>query len=119
MKMNFNIAMIMALSLVLFFTVVVGAQPLGIGGAQPMKESHYEILCSANGRFAFGQISDSSKDRFMLDTLTGRLWQIAETGDIGLYLRAVPYRNAEGECTNLPNDSSPQAGKKPKNRGSP
>lgn len=28
------------------------------------------------GRFAFGQISDFRRDQYMLDTQTGRMWQI-------------------------------------------
>ena len=65
-----------------------------------------EILSSDKGRFIFGQISDSSKDQFMLDTVTGRLWRIAETGAIGMYLRAIPYRNDEGEISPVPEEIS-------------
>jgi len=35
-------------------------------------------LSSENGRYAFGQISDYQKDKFMLDTKTGRLWQLVK-----------------------------------------
>ena len=82
------------------------AQPLGFGTPQQPQESHYGVLCSAAGRFVFGQVSDSSKDQFMLDTVTGRLWQIAESGEIGVYLRPVPYRTAEGEYNPLPGQIS-------------
>lgn len=34
------------------------------------------VLGSPNGRYVFGQISDFRADQFLLDTQTGRLWQI-------------------------------------------
>lgn len=34
------------------------------------------VLSSSTGRFVFGQISDYKSDQFMLDTQTGRVWQI-------------------------------------------
>ncbi len=78
------------------------AQPFGILSPQGKQESQKQVLSSPRGRFVFGQISDSSKDQFMLDTATGRLWRIAERGDIGLYLSSVLYCNAEGKYTVLP-----------------
>jgi hypothetical protein len=85
----------------LFCPENVLAQTLGTQ-QQRSEKSRQEILFSENGRFVFGQISDSSKDQFMLDTVTGRLWRIAETGEIGIFLRAIPYRNDEGEMTYVP-----------------
>ncbi len=77
--------------------------PQTLGTQQQQSEKpRQEILFSENGRYVFGQISDSSKDQFMLDTVTGRLWRIAETGEIGIFLRAIPYRNDEGEMTYVP-----------------
>ena len=64
----------------------------GLTQQQAPEESYQTCLSSASGRFVFGQVSRSSKDKFMLDTHTGRLWQIAESGDVGLFLREVPYR---------------------------
>ena len=52
------------------------------------------------------RFSSSSKDQFMLDTFTGRLWRIAESGDVGTFLRMVPYRNEEGTCAPLPEEGS-------------
>jgi hypothetical protein len=99
------------ISLLLLSATTVFSQPFGIGASQAQKESQYEILNTAGGRFVFGQISDSSKDKFMLDTVTGRLWQIAETGEAGMFLRAVPYRTADGKLSHMPEDIS-GAGKK-------
>jgi len=89
--------------LVLFYSANVFAQTLGSSPQQTEKPKQ-EILFSENGRYVFGQISDSSKDQFMLDTVTGRLWRIAETGAIGMYLRAIPYRNDEGEISHVPEE---------------
>ena len=94
--------MFILISSFLFFSISVFAQPLGIASPQ----SQQNVLSSSNGRFVFGQISDSSKDQFMLDTFSGRLWRIAESGEIGLFLRAVPYRTAEGEYKPLPKNIS-------------
>jgi hypothetical protein len=80
----------------------VYAQPLGLGGSQAAEQPEYKVLSSPNGRFVFGQISASSKDQFMLDTATGRLWRMGESGKVGIFLKAVPYLDAEGGCTLLP-----------------
>ena len=83
------------------------AQPFGMAGGQVQQKPQPQVLGSPTGRFVFGQISDSSKDQFMLDTLTGRLWRIAESGQIGIYLTPVPYRDAEGKCVPLPPAAAP------------
>ena len=103
---NKTLFMGMAFALVLFFgTAQIWAQPLGLMSQQPQKTPHKGTLRSDNGRFVFGQISDSSKDQFMLDTQTGRLWRISETGRVGLFLQTVPYKSADGEYRDLPASS--------------
>jgi len=89
----------------------VKAQPFGISQQKAPVQPVIQCLASVGGRFAFGQISDSSKDKFMLDTMTGRLWRISESGEIGIFLSPVPYRTKEGKCTFLP-DNAPT----PKNK---
>ena len=79
----------------------VFGQTLG-DSSKKAENPRQRILFSENGRYVFGQISDSSKDQFMLDTVTGRLWRIAETGEIGMFLRAIPYRDDEGETSYVP-----------------
>jgi hypothetical protein len=99
----------------LFLSALLGApgvraQPLGFSSSQTPQQPRQEVLASATGRFVFGQISDSSKDQFMLDTVTGRLWRIAESGKVGVYLKSVPYRDEKGECSMVPGkgpDSTP------------
>ena len=112
---KFVLIVMSLLLLVLFFSVTVSSQPLGILSPQS-QQSQQKILASAKGRFVFGQVSGSSKDQFMLDTSTGRLWRIAEKGDIGIFLRSVPYSNSRGEYFPLPEeirDSKRQETKKP------
>ena len=102
--------------LALFPSLYVWAQPFGILSPQGQQESQKQILSSPNGRFVFGQISESGKDQFMLDTLTGRLWRIAERGDIGMHLTSIPYCNSDGKCSTLPEkitDSKQSKVKKP------
>jgi hypothetical protein len=100
------LVMILSLfSLVLFGSMNIYAQPLGLMSQKPQEESQQKLLSSATGRFVFGQISNSSKDQFMLDTFTGRLWRIAESGAIGIFLRSVPYRNEDGKCSALPENT--------------
>jgi len=74
----------------------------GLGQQQIQKQPQVGVLSCAGGRYVFGQISDSSKDQFMLDTLTGRLWRVAESGEIGLFLRVVPYKTEKGEYGPVP-----------------
>ena len=40
----------------------------------------------------------------MLDTVTGCLWRISESGEIGIFLSPVPYRTKGGKCTFLPDE---------------
>jgi hypothetical protein len=61
-----------------------------------------KVLSASGGRFVFGQISDSAKDQFMLDTLTGRLWRIGESSDVGMHLRPIHYRMEDGKYSPVP-----------------
>ena len=106
----------------LFLLVLVGATGVyaqfGLGSPKIQQQPEHKTLSSDNGRFVFGQISGSSKDQFMLDTATGRLWRIGESGKLWTFLKSIPYRNAKGECTILPEEISDAARKKsPKKSG--
>jgi len=98
----------------LVYPAVVCAQPFGLMSKKGSPESKQQILSSSNGRFVFGQISNSGKDKFMLDTATGRLWRIGESGAIGLFLKPVPYRAEEGTCSVLPGPATLSKAKKKK-----
>lgn len=104
----------LALLLVLLTCLAVRAQPLGFGTPAQGKEAVSAVLASSNARFVFGQVSDSSKDQFMLDTFTGRLWRIAESGKLGTHLKAVLYCVEDGQCSALPGDEPVS---KPENQG--
>ena len=95
------IAAIALVGLTLIGTSNVSAQPFGLGGQQGLDIPQHKLL-SGGGRFVFGQVSASSKDKFMLDTVSGRLWRISESGGVGLFLKAVPYRIGDGEYEPLP-----------------
>jgi hypothetical protein len=92
--------------MVLFLSLLVGSTKVhaqfGLGGAPSPQKVEPKVLSTGNGRFIFGQISESSKDKFMLDTFSGRLWQIAESGEVGIFLRPVPYRIGEGKYDPVP-----------------
>lgn len=103
-------------SLVLLGSMNIYAQPLGLMSQKPQEKSQQKLLSSANGRFVFGQISNSSKDQFMLDTFTGKLWRIAESGAIGIFLRSVPYRSKDGKCSALPESISESGSKEVKKK---
>ena len=103
-------------SLVYFCPSSAGAQPFGFTPQQVPQKSQQAVLSTAQGRFAFGQVSDSSDDKFMLDTFTGRLWRLSKRTDIGICLTTVPYRSNEGECTALPEAISARESKKAKRR---
>lgn len=98
----------------LIYPAVVCAQPFEIMSKKGAQESQQQILSSSNGRFVFGQISNSDKDKFMLDTTTGRLWRIGESGAIGLFLKPVPYRDDNGTCSMLPAPVMPLKAKEKK-----
>ncbi|NTV32731.1 MAG: hypothetical protein HGA50_05510 [Deltaproteobacteria bacterium] len=72
-----------------------------------------KVLSAAGGRFVFGQISDSGKDQFMLDTQTGRLWRIGESSDVGMHLRPIPYRREDGKYSPVPDGPPEVKGKEP------
>ena len=105
---------VVVLSLFLFFSFNVYGEPLGNVSLQQKQREKNQVLISQNGRVVFGQISGSSKDKFMLDTFTGRLWQISETGAIGLFLKSVLYRIEKGKLSPIPDDVSGTVSKEAK-----
>ncbi len=86
----------------IFLCVPALAQPIGIMPSKAQNINEYSPLSCPGGRFVFGQVSDSSKDQYMLDTWTGRLWRLSESGDVGKYLCPVPYKLKKGEYGPMP-----------------
>jgi hypothetical protein len=60
------------------------------------------VLSSSGGRYVFGQISSVRADQYMLDTQTGRLWQIAVDTNNAPILQAVPYKSVSGNLNLVP-----------------
>lgn len=84
---------------------------IGLMSAQAPQKPQPNVLSSPGARFVFGQVSDSGKDQFMLDTWTGRLWRISETSGVGTFLNPVPYRLKDGKYDPLP-EAVPEPGRK-------
>jgi hypothetical protein len=84
----------------------------GVSPTQVMMDKG-KVLSATGGRFVFGQISDSGKDQFMLDTLTGRLWRIGESSDVGMHLRSIPYRMEDGKYSPSPDGPAEVKAKEP------
>jgi hypothetical protein len=84
----------------------------GVSPTQVMMDKG-KVLSAAGGRFVFGQISDSGKDQFMLDTLTGRLWRIGESSDVGMHLRPIHYRLENGKYSPVPDGAQEPKAKEP------
>ena len=118
MDQNWKIVLALAafFSVSFFGSLNAHGQGFGLSSPQPQIMPEEKILSTENGRYVFGQVSSSSKDQFMLDTFTGRLWRIAESGDVGIFLRIVPYRNEEGKCAPLPEEVSKGEPKKAEKR---
>jgi hypothetical protein len=98
--------------------LVVFASPaaaqFGLGAQAPAIPPSGKVLGCAGGRFVFGQISDSGKDQYMLDTHTGRLWRIGESSDVGTHLRVIPYKDDQGKTSPYPGDAPESKGKEGK-----
>jgi hypothetical protein len=85
----------------------------GLTPSPSQKISSEGVLSSGVGRYVFGQISDSNKDQYMLDTETGRLWRIGESSDVGTHLKAIPYKDEQGKVFYCPGAAP---GEKPKEK---
>ena len=96
------IAILIALSSFLLFSPLSVDAQFGFTPQPVPQKSQQAVLSTAQGRFAFGQVSDSSEDKFMLDTFTGRLWRLGKRTDIGLCLTSIPYRSEDGACSAMP-----------------
>ncbi|MEZ4395947.1 MAG: hypothetical protein R3C71_03475 [Candidatus Krumholzibacteriia bacterium] len=60
------------------------------------------ILQSPGGRYVFGQVSEYRKDQYLLDTQTGRLWQIVVDKNDVLSLQPVKFDQVFGFGAYLP-----------------
>jgi len=81
------------------FSLLIGAGNLA---AQEVRNTP-AVLSAPGGRYVYGQISEFGRDRFMLDTQTGRLWQLVTDKDDNYWLAEIPYR--PGSALALPPSS--------------
>ena len=83
--------------------------------AQAPSAGHVNVLSATGGRYVFGQISESRRDQYMLDTQTGRLWvqtciasskedpkQCAQTG-----LVPVSFTDGKGDLAGFAPSAAP------------
>ena len=80
------------------------ALPIAVFAQGPVKVKppQQKILSSSNGRYVFAQISDFRKDQYLLDTQTGRLWQIVEDKEGRTKLQPVPFIQIWGDEAYIP-----------------
>lgn len=55
------------------------------------QERPVAVLSAPGGRYVFGQISSMRADQYMLDTQTGRLWQITQDTNSAITLQPIHY----------------------------
>jgi hypothetical protein len=76
----------------------------------PAQPPRGQPLSAPGGRYVFGQISDFRSDQYLLDTQTGRVWQIVLHKTKGAdgteretrVLDWIPYIEAEGRYSPTP-----------------
>ena len=110
------IAIPIALFSFLLFSPLSAEAQFGFTPKQVQKKSHQAILFTTQGRFVFGQVSESSEDKFMLDTVTGMLWRLTKRTDVGLCLTVIPYYSKDGTCSSLPPKIPALQGKRAKEK---
>jgi hypothetical protein len=59
------------------------------------------VLSASGGRYVFGQVSSFRGDKYMLDTQSGRLWQIVTDTNNAILLQPVPYVSIDGTVTSV------------------
>jgi hypothetical protein len=67
-----------------------------------VKPPQQNTLACENGRFVLGQLSEFRRDNFLLDTKTGRVWNVvvdksAEDGTEVIVLQPVPFVGSGGK----------------------
>jgi len=82
--------------------------------AEPVevKPPQNKVLLSTNGRYVFGQISEFRADQFLLDTQTGRLWQIVIDKKQNQKLQPVPFIQVWGDESYIPDPMEEVEGKR-------
>ena len=66
------------------------------------KTSNAKVLGTDTGRYVFGQISDFRSDQYLIDTETGRLWQLVVDENKNTKMRPIPIIQLLGEEAYVP-----------------
>lgn len=69
--------------------------------AQAQEPPKRQMLSSQNGRFVMGQIGEYASSQYLIDTQTGRVWEVVNMTDgkgntTGSALRQVKFVTADG-----------------------
>lgn len=67
-----------------------------------VKPPQQKVLATPSGRYVFGQISDFRRDQFLLDTQTGRLWQVVVDDKENKKLQPVLFIQILGDEAYIP-----------------
>jgi hypothetical protein len=72
--------------------------------AQPVevKPPQQKVLGTPTGRYVFGQVSEYRRDQYLLDTQTGRLWQVVSGQSEQVKLQPVPFIQVLGDEAYMP-----------------
>lgn len=68
----------------------------------PAQNFQPAVLSTPGGRYVLGQISEARADQYLLDTQTGRLWEIVVDTNNANSLQEVPYKALDGTLTLVP-----------------
>jgi hypothetical protein len=63
------------------------------------------VLSAPGGRYVLGQISSARADQNLLDTQSGRVWQVVVDTNNADILQEVPYKSVDGSLSLLPPDA--------------
>ena len=89
-----------------FTACIVTAAAFSAASQTPSSQVH-PALAAAGGRFVFGQVSDFQRDKYLLDTQTGRMWTIVcigpeSNGQCPRGLQPLLFVDLKGETTSVP-----------------
>lgn len=84
-------------ALALAVAALLAAQTDAAAQGYPPPEPARPILGGEGARFVFGQVSAMRADQYLLDTQTGRLWQITKARDGLIVLQPVPVELIGGK----------------------
>lgn len=58
-------------------------------------------MLSGSGRFVFGQISSYRSDQYLIDTETGRVWNLVQDDQKAKVLQPIPFSAFFGPATSV------------------